>query len=169
MFTLPQLILGAAAVCTALIAGLFYAYSCSVNPGLERLPDAQYLAAMQSINRAILNPVFFASFMGALVLLPISTWQHYGQPVSLRFWLLLVATILYGIAVFGVTALGNVPLNEALDTVTLSAATDSELVTVRTAFEQPWNRLHAIRTVAAVATLMLVVLACLQPAKIGDA
>ncbi len=27
-----------------LMAGLFYAYSCSVNPGLQRLSDAGYLA-----------------------------------------------------------------------------------------------------------------------------
>ncbi|MEZ0610062.1 DUF1772 domain-containing protein [Fibrella sp. WM1] len=168
MLTLPNLVLSATAVCTALIAGLFYAYSCSVNPGLGRLTDAQYLAAMQSINRAILNPVFFVSFMGTLMLLPVSTWLHYTQPLSNRFWLLLAATVLYATAVFGVTVMGNVPLNEALDTVNLPAASESELATARATFEQPWNRLHAVRTVAAVIALVLVVLACFQPAKLVE-
>ncbi|MET3535054.1 anthrone oxygenase family protein [Chryseobacterium limigenitum] len=62
------------AVLTALIAGLFYAYSCSVVLGLGKLSDTEYLKAMQSINREILNPVFFVSFMGTAVLLPISTF-----------------------------------------------------------------------------------------------
>jgi uncharacterized membrane protein len=51
------------ATVTALIAGLFYAYTCSVNIGLGKLPDEGYIAAMQSINREILNLLFFVSFM----------------------------------------------------------------------------------------------------------
>src|SRR5438105_15298485 len=93
--TTVNIILLATATTTALIAGLFYAYSCSVNPGLGRLPDNEYLAAMQSINRAILNPVFFMSFMGTLLLLPLSTYLHYRQPNRSLFYLLLMATILY--------------------------------------------------------------------------
>ena len=70
------------ATTTGLIAGLFYSYSCSVNPGLAKLPDEGYVAAMQSINREILNPVFFATFIGTLLLLPISTWMHFGSGTS---------------------------------------------------------------------------------------
>src|SRR5687767_787996 len=108
--TFANIALLAAAFTTALIAGLFYGYSCSVNGALGRLPDAGYLAAMQSINRVILNPLFFMSFMGALILLPLSTWLHYTNPVSLRFYFLLGATLAYGIGTFGVTMIGNVPL-----------------------------------------------------------
>src|SRR5206468_9628718 len=85
--TFANIILLATATTTALIAGLFYAYSCSVNAGLGKLSDAAYLAAMQSINREILNPLFFMSFMGTLLLLPVCTWVHYSKPVSLRFYL----------------------------------------------------------------------------------
>lgn len=166
MLTTQNIVLWSTTVTTALIAGLLYAYSCSVNPGLNRLPDASYLAAMQSINREIQNPVFFLSFMGSLVLLPLSTWMLHSQPVSARFWLLLLATIVYGVGVFGVTVAGNVPLNEALNGIELTTATPTNLADCRRAFEQPWNQLHRIRTVLSVATLMLVVAACLsQPAK----
>lgn len=82
---ISNLVLAATAILTALVAGLFYAYSCSVSPGLGRLPDAGYLSAMQSINRAIQNPVFFISFLGCLILLPLSTYLHYSSPVTLRF------------------------------------------------------------------------------------
>ncbi|MBC3784206.1 DUF1772 domain-containing protein [Spirosoma utsteinense] len=156
------LVLTATAMTTALITGLFYAYSCSVNPGLHQLPDWAYLAAMQSINRAILNPTFFLSFIGTLVLLPICTWMHYSQPISVRFWLLLLASVLYAIGVVGVTVAGNVPLNEGLDAVSLGKASPDELKACRLAFEQPWNRLHAIRTITCVVTLLLVVATCLS-------
>lgn len=62
------------AILTALIAGLFYAYSCSVVLGLGKLSDTEYLKAMQNINREILNPLFFSSFMGTTVLLPVSVF-----------------------------------------------------------------------------------------------
>ena len=162
MMTVQTVVLGTTAVTTALIAGLLYAYSCSVNPGLNRLPDASYLAAMQAINRAIQNPVFFLSFLGTLVLLPLSTWLQYSQAGSTRFWLLLLASIVYGIGVFGVTAVGNVPLNETLNAVDLANGSSTELANLRSAFEQPWNRLHSLRTVASMATLVLVIAACLH-------
>ena len=78
--TASNVILVVTATCTALIAGLLYAYSCSVIPGLKSLPDAEYIVTMQSINKAIQNPVFFISFMGTLVLLPITTYMNYSQP-----------------------------------------------------------------------------------------
>src|SRR4051812_25032073 len=111
------IILGLTATTTALMSGLFYAFSWAVMPGLKRLPDAGYVAAMQSINRAIQNPVFFAAFLGTALLLPLSTYLAYShpKPVSLRFWLLLVASAVYIIGVIGVTIGGNVPLNETLD------------------------------------------------------
>ena len=85
--TTTNIILTIAATTTALIAGLLYAYSCSVNIGLGRLADAEYISAMQSINKAIQNPLFFISFMGTLLLLPLCTYLNYGQPLSNRFWL----------------------------------------------------------------------------------
>lgn len=61
--TIANIILLIAATLTGLSAGLLYAYSCSVNLGLGRLPDGEYLAAMQSINKEILNPLFLQAFL----------------------------------------------------------------------------------------------------------
>ncbi|MBC8152875.1 MAG: DUF1772 domain-containing protein, partial [Bacteroidetes bacterium] len=101
-----------------------------------------------------------------LVLLPLSTWMLHSQPRSARFWLLLLASVAYGVGVFGVTVAGNVPLNEALNAVDLTDAPPADLAAHRRAFEQPWNQLHRIRTVVSVTTLILVVVACLsQPTE----
>ena len=158
--TLSNSLLVATTILTALIAGLFYAYSCSVNLGLRELSDIHYVLAMQSINKTIQNPLFFLSFMGTLLFLPICTFVHYEQPLTPRFLLLLSATLIYAIGVVGVTAFINIPLNEDLDKFNAQNATVEALNQARNAFEKPWNQGHFIRTVAAFVTLVLTVLAC---------
>ena len=159
--TLANIILLITATTTALMAGLFYAYSCSVNLGLGRLPDAEYIAAMQSINRAIQNPVFFISFFGTLILLPLSTYLHFERPPSMRFWFLLIATVIYFIGAFGVTVAGNIPLNDALDRFNLQTASQATIAAQRVLFENRWNNLNTIRTVASTITIVFVIIACL--------
>ncbi|RQO70585.1 DUF1772 domain-containing protein [Pedobacter sp. KBW06] len=147
------------ATLTALTGGFFYAFSCAVNPGLARLSDGGYLAAMQSINKEIQNLLFLSSFMGTLLLLPLSTWLEFRVGITDSFWLLLATTFVYTIAVFGLTMFGNVPLNEALDRFNLSSASAKDMAIQREKFEIPWNRFHRIRTVASVLTVMLVIAA----------
>jgi uncharacterized membrane protein len=159
-----NIVLVVTATTTALIAGLFYAWSCSVIPGIVRLPDAAYLDAMQVMNRAILNPLFFLSFMGTVILLPVSTYMHYAQPVTTRFWFLLAATLLYCFGTFGVTVVGNVPLNENLDAFNIKSASSEAITAQRTAFEKPWIKLHSIRTLASILALVMTLLACMSPA-----
>lgn len=148
------------ATSTALIAGLFYSYACSVNPGLGKLDDREYIKAMNAINLAILNPLFFASFVGTLVLLPLSTYLNYNQAHHTSFILLLIATLIYAIGVFGVTMFGNVPLNNALARVNINALPPEALAAHRLTFEKPWGLLHNVRTLANVASLVLVIISC---------
>ncbi len=161
MFTTTNLILLAAALATALITGLLYAYSCSVNPGLGRLSADRYIGAMQSINKAIQNPLFFLSFFGAAILLPVSCYMEYRHLPGNRFYLLLAATIFYLAGVIGVTVAGNVPLNEALDKFNLASADAAEAAKEKLAFMTRWNRFHTIRTIASFFSLLLVLIACL--------
>ena len=165
MITLQNITLVISATTTALMAGLFFAWSCSVTLGLARLSDEAYIAAMQASNKAILNPVFYSVFFGALLLLPLSTFLHYGQPVSMRFWFLLAATIVYLIGGFGVTILGNIPLNEALDGFNLQSASEEAIAMQRAKFEGRWNNLTIIRTIASTIAVILVIMACLNPHK----
>ena len=47
---------------SGLMAGLFYAWSISVTPGLAKIEDEHYLQAFQKMNRAIINPLFIIPF-----------------------------------------------------------------------------------------------------------
>ena len=165
MPTLANVILVLTATTTALIAGLFYAWSCSVTLGLARLPDTVYIAFMQTTNKAILNPVFFISFLGTALLLPLSTFLHYGPATSHRFSFLLAATLLYFIGVLGVTIFGNIPLNNALADFNLNSASAGAMAAQRAKFEGRWNNLNIIRTIASVLSVMLVIIACLASHK----
>jgi uncharacterized membrane protein len=160
-FSLQNILLILAVLLSGLVAGLLYGYGCSVNIGLGRLGDLEYLKAMQSINSAILNPVFFLSFFGTLVVLPAVTWFSYRADTSFRFYLLLSAACIYWIGVFGVTSLGNVPLNETLANFNVDRATVPELRSCREAFEPYWNNLHLIRTFASVVVFFLSILSIL--------
>jgi uncharacterized membrane protein len=152
-------------IATALITGLWYAYSCSVNGGLGKLGDREYLLAMQSINRVILNPLFFATFMGTLVLLPLSTWLSYREPGSVGGMFLLAASAVYIIGVFGVTIGGNVPLNDALDAFDIKSASAQAIADQRLAFEALWNKLHGIRGMASLAAFILLLVGCIDHIK----
>jgi hypothetical protein len=54
-----NVVLALAIVTTGLSCGLLFAYQVSVIPAFVSLPDATYVAAMQAINDAIQNALFF--------------------------------------------------------------------------------------------------------------
>ncbi len=148
----------AAILLTGLIAGLFYGYDCSIIKGFKNLADREYLNAFQSINRAILNPYFFVSFMGSLLVLPIATWLSYKAATPISFYLLLAATVLYVVGVFGVTMFGNVPLNNQVEQFDIANAAPDAIKALRQKFETNWNRLHAIRTYANILSFLLAII-----------
>ena len=149
-----------AATMNALMAGLFFSYSISVCRGLGKLDDLEFLKAMQHINREIQNPIFFACFFGALIMLPITTIQQYSQNQN-SFALLFIATLVYLTGVFGVTAFANVPLNNKLGLFDLSTATGTIAKQMRNSFEIRWNYWNNVRTVASLSSLVFVILACI--------
>lgn len=158
--TITNIILAITATFTALVAGLFYAWSVSITLGLARVSDTEYISVFQATNRAIINPFFLAIFLGTQILLPICAFLFYRQ--SSQFWLWLAAAVVYTIGVTGVTFLGNVPLNNRLDKFALETAAPIEIAQQRKEFEQPWNNLNTIRTIASTLTIILVIIACLN-------
>ena len=145
----------AAVAVIGLVAGLFYSYDCSVIGGLGNLTDREYLSAFQSINRAILNPYFFISFMGSLVMLPVAAWMSYKDGQAASFYYLLSAAILYAVGVFGITMAGNVPLNNMLDKFDITHASAEAIKGMRQRFEVKWNLLQHARTYAAILAFIL--------------
>jgi len=156
---IQELILLLATVCAALMAGLFYSYSFSVNLGLSKLTDLEYLKAMQSINREIQNPIFFLCFFGVLIFLPASAFCYVTHRKV--FICLLCAACTYFTGVFGVTVLGNVPLNDQLEAFDLVQANATSLQQQRGLFESRWNTLNHVRTASSLLTVLLLTCACL--------
>jgi hypothetical protein len=65
---LLEVVLIAATMAMGLMAGVFGIYGNAIMPGLRRTDDRTFVAAFQSIDRAIINPVFMVTFFGALAL-----------------------------------------------------------------------------------------------------
>jgi uncharacterized membrane protein len=105
----------AAAVGAAVVAGLMFAFSTSVMPGLARRPHAEGIASMQAMNSAILNPLFGLAFGGTAVLcLVLAVTAPFTTDES-HAVLRALGSVLYVVGPFGVTMVANVPMNEALD------------------------------------------------------
>ena len=167
--SIKSFILYGAVILTGLSAGLFYAWSVSVIPGTQKVGELAYLETMQSINRAILNPAFYLIFFGSLFFLSISSiYEFHSNKVT--FWLFLSSSIFYLIGTFGVTILGNVPLNNQLEALDLVKMNPNQMKEFRTFYEANWNRLHLIRTVFAVVSFLLSVLesSLIQTNKINN-
>ncbi|MEM9679832.1 MAG: anthrone oxygenase family protein [Bacteroidota bacterium] len=152
--SIKTFILFGAVILTGLSAGLFYAWSVSVIPGTQNVNSSNYLETMQSINRAILNPAFFAVFFGSLLFLCIgSIYEIHSDRVT--FWLILSSSIVYLTGTVGVTGLGNVPLNNQLDVLKIVELSHQKIAEFRTFYETNWNKLHWIRTICAITSFML--------------
>ncbi len=147
---------------SGLVAGLLFGFSCAVNLGLGKLGDSAYISAMQSINTEIQNFIFLLVFMGLLPLLIIATIGSFPAPEKARFYLLLTATLVYCIGVIGVTAVGNIPLNNQLAHIQPATMTNDAMSAFRINFETKWVRYHTVRTAGAILSFLLTILAAFK-------
>jgi len=144
---------------SALVAGVFFAFSSFVMKALARRPSAEGIAAMQSINVVVINRSFLGAFMGTAVLslvmagFAISGWSH---PAASFF---LGGAIVYIVGTFMVTALGNVPLNNRLAAV---SASDPATHHVWERYLDRWTTWNHVRTAAAMVASLLYVLGLMQ-------
>ncbi|MDD7885870.1 DUF1772 domain-containing protein [Flavivirga sp. 57AJ16] len=140
----------------ALSTGFFFAWSISVILGTKKTGHLTYLETMQNINREILNPVFFIVFFGSLIALVITTYLQFNNKTV--FVLVLASTIIYLIGTFGVTAFGNVPLNNELEVLNITKLNLIELKDFRTYYESAWNHFHGIRTISNMVSFILLLI-----------
>ncbi|HKE80937.1 MAG TPA: anthrone oxygenase family protein [Solirubrobacteraceae bacterium] len=138
----------AAAIASAAVGGVFYAFSSFVMPGLARLPREQGIAAMQSINVTAVRPPFMLLFVGtAAVCVALIVWAI--LPVGDRpTVLLIVGSALYFVGAFALTMAKNVPLNDALD-ATDPAGRDA--ATVWAGYLKRWLAWNHVRGAASLA------------------
>jgi len=141
----------AAALGSGLVAGVFYAFSTFVMKALARLSPGQGIAAMQSINIVVLNPLFLGLFMGTAVLSAIAVVaavMRWGTSASLC---LLIGGLAYFIGSFVVTIRCNVPRNQALAKV---AAEDPRAAELWAKYVAEWTWWNHVRTAASLAAAL---------------
>lgn len=144
-------------ICTAIMSGVFFAFSSFVMTALSRVDTAEGIRVMQRINVDVLNPSFLSLFLGLpLILLS-------GLVMNLWFFdsetplLLTGASVLYLAGCFGVTVFKNVPLNDAL------AKVDSDTTEGRELWKHylsKWTYWNHVRTAACALTSALLLGIC---------
>jgi uncharacterized membrane protein len=141
----------AATMGMGLMAGVFGIYANTIMPGLGRTDDRTFVGGFQSIDRAIINPLFMTIFFGALLLTGLAALLHLrGDARSVLPWIA-AALVLY-LATVVVTVGVHVPLNDAI-----KAAGDpdriADLAAVRDRFDEArwvsWNVVRAVATTVA--------------------
>ncbi|GAA3193000.1 DUF1772 domain-containing protein [Actinocorallia longicatena] len=134
----------AAALNTGVAAGLFFAFSTGVMPGLALLPPGEGGDAMRAINRAVPNPVFMLGFLGpALLGLVVGVWWLADRNESP---LLITGALLYLAGAVAVTGRFNIPRNDAL----AKTGPDDEAYWNRYLVE--WTRWNHVRFFASLAS-----------------
>jgi uncharacterized membrane protein len=141
---MPPLAIVAAVGCAAM-GGVFFAFSAFVMGALRRLPPAQGVAAMQSINAVAVTPLFMAALFGtALACVAV---MADGE---------IAAGAVYLAGVIAVTVVYNVPRNNALAAVEPGSA-EAERVWARYLVE--WTAANHVRTLSGIAAAALLIAA----------
>ena len=136
-----------------LMAGVFFAFSAFVMNALAQLQPALGIAAMQSINITVINPLFMGVFLGtsaACIFLAISSLLKWHQPGAAY---LLFGSLLYLVGTVLVTIVFNVPLNNALARVEPSSTDGANLWVSYLANWTIWNHIRTAAALAAAALL----------------
>lgn len=148
---LPTLL---AALGSGLMAGLFFSFSAFIMRAFGKRPPPVGIAAMQSINETILNPIFFTVFFGTALLslvLAVLAVIGWGAGSGWR----LAGALLYLVGSIGITMRCNVPLNNRLAKIAPDssdgAAFWSQYLSVWTA----WNHVRTFGCLGATGSFIL--------------
>jgi uncharacterized membrane protein len=142
----------------ASMGGVYFAFSGFI---MRALRDAGHAGtvAMNAINRVILRsafmPLFFTTTLasGALAVIGVT-----HLPAARGFYLV-VGGLLYIAGMLGVTLLGNVPLNNALQNVTAESRTGTA---IWNDYLRRWTRWNHWRTASSLAAAILFGLALMR-------
>ncbi len=144
---------------SGLIGGVFFAFSCFVMKALARLASSTGIAAMQSINIVVINPLFLGVFMGTALLSLGMLGYTIGcgaDPSALYY---LGGSIIYLAGTFVITLSINVPLNNKLAAV---SACDPASSCIWDRYLTRWTFWNHVRTMAAIMAALLFTLGFMQ-------
>ena len=156
MHTLVTGLLWLSVLGCGLLAGLYFAFSTFIMTALGRIDQAAGIAAMNAINKVIVQSPFLPVFLGstltclALAILAPFRWDEPGAAM----WL--AGGALYVIGMFVVTMVFNVPLNHALAAVQPAS---SEAATLWARYLTDWTWWNHVRTVTSTLAFVLFIAA----------
>ena len=157
---LQSLLTFLAALGSGLIAGTFFAFSAFVMRALERLPAPHGVAAMQSINVVVINPVFLSAFFGtglvcAILCVGVVLGWHDARQIGL-----ITGSLAYLLGCLVVTMTRNVPMNTALARV---AAASPEAPRYWPEYVSRWTLWNHLRTASSLAAMICFIAALREP------
>lgn len=145
-------LLWGAALSSAIMAGVYFAFSCFIMQAFNKLSASQAVASMNVINvtivRSVFMPIFFGSTIVSLLLIIAATfhWSETGSAI------MMLAGLVYFIGMFICTAIFNVPLNNRL----ASLEPDSEnLNKIWSHYFQTWTNWNHLRAVSSLVTCIV--------------
>jgi len=144
------------ALACGLVAGFFFAFSTTVMKALGRLPAAQGVAAMQSINVVVINPLVMVALFGTALacgVLVVAAFVEWGEPYAVY---LLVGGLAYLAGVVLLTGGYHVPRNNALATLDPN---DRDAESQWNRYVRTWTAGNHVRTIAPLASATLFTIA----------
>jgi uncharacterized membrane protein len=160
--TAENIVLITSGILTGLHAGLLYDFAIDVVPSMRKLGAKAHIDMFHAIDKTITNLLFFPSFFGPIVLLPLAVFLFRGEP---QFPWIVLAAIIQIIGCNGVTVAVHLPLNAELAKVDTHKISDNKAEKIRKTFQGPgskWSRFHAVRTLSGITATLLIFIACVK-------
>ena len=147
----------------ALVGGVFQSFSDFVMRGLMQASATGGIESMQGINRTVFRSVFLTTFF---ILVPATLamgYYAYGHLGGSAQRLIIFGSAAYIILVFGVTIIGNVPMNEKLAKLPASSSEAAQYWEVYAKNWTQWNHLRSIGSIILSGTYLFAMLELTKP------
>lgn len=146
------------ALWSAVVGGVFSAFSEFIMSALLKAEPASGIEAMQHINRDVIKTQFVAGIFSIAVFSVLFAIYSLSVFDGAALVALILAALIYVTSVFLMTMLGNVPMNNKLDRLD---HTSSESEAYWREYGRNWTRLNHFRSIGSVLTAGLYIIAAI--------
>lgn len=146
------------ALWSAVVAGVFSAFSEFIMSALLKTEPASGIDAMQQINRDVIKTQFVAGILSIAVFSTLFAIYSLTIFEGAALTALVLAPLVYVPSVFLMTIIGNVPMNNKLDRID---HTSTEASAYWLKYGRNWTRLNHVRSLGSVLTAGLYIIAAI--------
>ncbi len=146
------------ALWSAVIGGVFSAFSEFIMSGLLKTAPASGIEAMQHINRTVIKTQFVAGILSIAIFSVLFALYSLTVFEGTALATLILAPIVYLPTVFFMTIFGNVPMNKKLERLDHTTA-KAEAYWIR--YGRDWTRLNHVRSLGSILTAGLYIIAAI--------